>query len=267
MRILLTNDDGIDSPAACTPSRPRCDALGDVDVAAPATNQTGVSRAITPAPTDRRRRGRPARRPRGVRRRAARRATASASPCSGSPSGPDLVVSGLEPRRQPRRRRLLLGHRRGRARGRLPRPARDRASRSRPRRHEDWYDDASFDYGFACAARARLAARSGARCPPGIDAERQRAGRDAGPLGVRLTRLGRRLYGPQLRPPATAEGGRRHYRLYGHAPPRPRRRGRHRPRRRRRGLRLGQPAAPRPLRRGRPRGARALELEDSRRPR
>ena len=33
--------------------------------------------------------------------------------------------------------------------------------------------------------------------------------------GVRVARLGRRRYRPQLRPAGEAEGGRRHYRLYG----------------------------------------------------
>ena len=35
--------------------------------------------------------------------------------------------------------------------------------------------------------------------------------------GVRVARLGRRHYRPQLRPAGEAEGGRRHYRLYGQA--------------------------------------------------
>ena len=45
MRILLTNDDGIDAGglhALAAALRP----LGEVTVAAPATNQTGVSRAM-----------------------------------------------------------------------------------------------------------------------------------------------------------------------------------------------------------------------------
>ena len=36
--------------------------------------------------------------------------------------------------------------------------------------------------------------------------------------GVRVARLGRRRYRPQLRPMGEAEGGRRHYRLYGEGP-------------------------------------------------
>ena len=41
----------------------------------------------------------------------------------------------------------------------------------------------------------------------------------AGPVaGVRVARLGRRRYRPQLRPAGEAEGGRRHYRLYGDGP-------------------------------------------------
>ena len=35
---------------------------------------------------------------------------------------------------------------------------------------------------------------------------------------MRIARLGRRRYRPQLRPAGEAEGGRRHYRLYGNVP-------------------------------------------------
>ena len=42
-------------------------------------------------------------------------------------------------------------------------------------------------------------------------------GREGGPLGVRLTRLGRRIYGSAV-DHHTDEAGRRHYRLYDEPP-------------------------------------------------
>ena len=93
MRILLTNDDGIDAhglhvlAAALRP-------LGEVIVAAPATNQTGVSRSITLSPTIAVDEVEIPGGSIGIRRRGHAMPTASASPCSGSPVAPTSSCRG-----------------------------------------------------------------------------------------------------------------------------------------------------------------------------
>ena len=79
----------------------------------------------------------------------------------------------------------------------------------------------SPDDGFDASELGRFAARlapllaSGA-LPPGVVLN---VNAPAGPVsGVRVARLGRRRYRPQLRPAGESEGGRRHYRLYGGGP-------------------------------------------------
>jgi 5'-nucleotidase len=46
MRILLTNDDGVEAPMLADLAA-QLDVLGDVDVIAPATDMTGVSRSLS----------------------------------------------------------------------------------------------------------------------------------------------------------------------------------------------------------------------------
>ena len=46
MRILLTNDDGVDSPLLAALAT-ALDSVGEVDVIAPASDMTGVSRALS----------------------------------------------------------------------------------------------------------------------------------------------------------------------------------------------------------------------------
>ena len=170
-------------------------------MAAPATNQTGVSRAITLAPTiavdevDL---------PDGTRGFAV---AGTPSDCVrfavlGLPERPDLVVSGSN-------RGVNLGDDvsysgtvaaalEGVFLG-LPAIAVSQQARGGT---EDWYDDARFDYGPTCAVAARLAARVlSDGLPDGTMLNVNGPGRDGGPLGVRLTRLGRRIYGTQRRPP------------------------------------------------------------------
>ncbi len=258
MRILLTNDDGIDALGLHVLAA-AMRALGDVTVAAPATNQTGVSRAITLAPTiavdevDL---------PDGTRGFAV---AGTPSDCVrfavlGLPERPDLVVSGSN-------RGVNLGddvsysgtvaaalegvflglpaiavsqQARGRHRGLVRR----RALRLRPDLR-----------GRRTPRRARPRATG---CPDGTMLNVNGPGRDGGPLGVRLTRLGRRIYGTPRRTPHGRGGS-------SSLPPvRPRasgasRRGRHRSRRDRRRLRVGEPAAPATRRRLGLRAARELE--------
>jgi 5'-nucleotidase len=216
VRILLTNDDGIDAgglhvlAAALRP-------LGDVTVAAPATNQTGVSRAITLSPTivvdevDM---------PAGGRGFAV---AGTPSDCVrfavlGLPERPDIVVSGSN-------RGVNLGDDvsysgtvaaalEGVFLG-LPAIAVSQQARGGI---EDWYDDARFDYGPTCAVVAQLAQRVfDDGLPDGTMLNVNGPGRDDGPLGVRLTRLGRRIYGTAVTHDVD-EAGRRHYRLYDQPP-------------------------------------------------
>ncbi len=216
MRILLTNDDGIDAGglhALAAALRP----LGDVTVAAPATNQTGVSRAITLSPTivvdeiDM---------PDGGLGFAV---AGTPSDCVrfavlGLPERPDIVVSGSN-------RGANLGDDvsysgtvaaalEGVFLG-LPAIAVSQQARGGS---EDWWDDARFEYGPTCAVVAQLARRvfeDG--LPDGTMLNVNGPGRDDGPLGVRLTRLGRRIYGTAVTHDID-EAGRRHYRLYDQPP-------------------------------------------------
>ena len=216
MRILLTNDDGIDAhglhvlAAALRP-------LGEVIVAAPATNQTGVSRSITLSPTiavDE------VEIPGGESGFAV-----AGTPCDcvrfavlGLDGRPDLVVSGSN-------RGVNLGDDvaysgtvaaalEGVFMG-LPSIA---VSQQASGGIEDWYDDANFVYEPTCAVVARLAERVVARgLPDGTMLNVNGPGCDGGPLGVRLTRLGRRIYGSAVKHD-TDEAGRRHYRLYDEPP-------------------------------------------------
>jgi 5'-nucleotidase len=216
MRILLTNDDGIDAGglhALAAAMR----TVGNVTVAAPATNQTGVSRAITLQPTiavdevDL---------PDGSRGFAV---LGTPSDCVrfavlGLPERPDLVVSGSN-------RGVNLGDDvsysgtvaaalEGVFLG-LPAIAVSQQARGGG---EDWYDDARFDYGPTCEIVARLAQRvlqDG--LPDGTMLNVNGPGRDDGPLGVRLTRLGRRIYGSSI-DFHTDPAGRHHYRLYDQVP-------------------------------------------------
>jgi len=216
MRILVTNDDGIDAGglhALVAALRP----LGDVTVAAPATNQTGVSRAITLQPTiavdevDL---------PGGGRGFAVGGTPADCVRFAvlGLPDRPDLVVSGSN-------RGVNLGDDvsysgtvaaalEGVFLG-LPAIAVSQQARDGI---EDWYDDARFDYGPTCAVVARLAQRVLADgLPDSTMLNVNGPGRDGGPLGVRLTRLGRRIYGSSVTHDVDADG-RRHYRLYDQMP-------------------------------------------------
>jgi 5'-nucleotidase len=216
MRILLTNDDGIDAlglHALASALRP----LGEVVVVAPATNQTGVSRAITLSPTiavdevDT---------PDGARGFAVAGTPADCVRFAvlGLDGSFDLVVSGAN-------RGVNLGDDvsysgtvaaalEGVFLG-LPAIA---VSQQALGGIEDWYDDAHFDYRPVAEIVARLARKVVDRGLPGGTMLNVNApGRDDGPLGVRLTRLGRRIYGSAARF-ETDDAGRRHYRLYDERP-------------------------------------------------
>jgi 5'-nucleotidase len=209
MRILLTNDDGIESSLLAALAS-RLDEVGDVDVIAPATDMTGVSRSLSLAG------------PIGVDeiRMADGRAgfAVSGTPADcvrfgalGLAGGtPDLVVSGpnfginlgddvaysgtvaaaLEA--------ALLG---------LPAAALSQQVSA------DGSYDASALGSFVVQLVPLLASGT---LPPGVVVN---VNAPAGAVaGVRIAPLGRRRYRPQLRPTGSDDGGRRHYRLYADGP-------------------------------------------------
>jgi 5'-nucleotidase len=209
MRILLTNDDGVGS-ALLAHLATQLDALGEVDVIAPASDMTGVSRSLSLAGTiavdeislpD----GRPAFAVGGTPVDCVRFGVLGltgatpdvviSGPNYGVNLGDDVAYSGtvaaaLEA--------AMLG---------LPAAALSQQG--------------SQGDGFDAAALGRFAVRlvpllaSGA-LPPGVVLN---VNAPAGPIsGVRVAQLGRRRYRPALRPAGEAKGGRRHYRLYGDMP-------------------------------------------------
>ena len=206
MRILLTNDDGVDSTLLADLAT-QLDALGEVDVIAPASDMTGVSRSLSlggPIAVDE------ILLPGG---RAAFAVAGTPADCVrfgalGLAGGtPDLVISGPN-------RGVNLGDdvaysgtvAAALEAALLDLPAAALSQQGSP--------DGSFD----TAALGRFSLRlvpllaSGA-LPPGVVIN---VNAPAGEVaGVRVARLGRRRYRPQLRPAGEAEGGRRHYRLYG----------------------------------------------------
>jgi 5'-nucleotidase len=210
MRILLTNDDGVSAPLLADLAA-RLDGLGDVDVIAPASDMTGVSRALSlagPIAVDEVRLadGRPA-------------FAVSGTPADcvrfgalGLAGGrPDVVVSGPN-------RGVNLGD--DVAYSGTVAAALEAAMLGLPAAALS--QQAAVDGSFDASALGQLTLRlvpllaSGA-LPPGVVIN---VNAPAGVVtGVRLARLGRRRYRPQLRPAGEAEeGGRRHYRLYGDGP-------------------------------------------------
>jgi 5'-nucleotidase len=209
MRILLTNDDGVGS-ALLAELASVLDAVGEVDVIAPANDMTGVSRSLSlsgPIAVDEITLpdGRPAFAVSGTPADCVRFGALGLA--GGAPdvviSGPNLginlgddvaysgtVAAALEA--------ALLG---------LPAAALSQ--------------QANPDGSYSATELGRFALRlvpllaSGA-LPPGVVIN---VNAPAGVVGgVRVARLGRRRYRPQLQATGEAEGVRRHYRLYGAGP-------------------------------------------------
>jgi 5'-nucleotidase len=209
MRILLTNDDGVSAPLLADLAA-RLEVLGDVDVIAPASDMTGVSRALSlagPIAVDE---------VRLADGRAAFAVGGTPADCvrfgalglAGGP--PDVVVSGPN-------RGVNLGDdvaysgtvAAALEAAMLGLPAAALSQQAAP--------DGSFDASALGLLTLRLVPllASGA-LPPGVVIN---VNAPAGAVtGVRVARLGRRRYRPQLRPAGESEGGRRHYRLYGDGP-------------------------------------------------
>jgi 5'-nucleotidase len=211
MRILLTNDDGVGS-ALLAALATQLDSAGDVDVIAPAADMTGVSRSLSlagPIPVDEIQLldGRPAFAVGGTPVDCVRFGALGlaggmpdiviSGPNYGVNLGDDVAYSGtvaaaLE---------AAL----------LDLPAAALSQQAGP--------DGEFDASELGSFTLRLAPllASGV-LPPGVVLN---VNGPAGPVaGVRVARLGRRRYRPQLRPAVEGEGegGRRHYRLYGEGP-------------------------------------------------
>jgi 5'-nucleotidase len=211
MRILLTNDDGVGS-ALLADLATHLDALGDVDVIAPASDMTGVSRSLSLAgpiavdeillPD-----GRPAFAVGGTPVDCVR---FGALGLAGGP--PDVVISGPN-------YGVNLGD--DVAYSGTVAAALEAALLNLPA--AAFSQQGSPDGGFDASELGRFAVQlvpllaSGA-LPPGVVIN---VNAPAGPIaGVRVARLGRRVYRPQLRPAGEEEGGRRHFRLYGDSPQR-----------------------------------------------
>ena len=209
MRILLTNDDGVGS-ALLADLATQLDALGEVDVIAPASDMTGVSRSLSlagPVAVDEIRLpdGRPAFAVAGTPVDCVR---FGALGLAGG--APDVVISGPN-------YGVNLGD--DVAYSGTVAAALEAALLDLPAAALS--QQASPGGGFDASALGRLATSlvpllaSGA-LPPGVVIN---VNAPAGPIsGVRVARLGRRRYRPQLRPAGEAEGGRRHYRLYSSGP-------------------------------------------------
>ena len=219
LRVLLTNDDGLDAEGLQTLRRALV-ALDDIELAvvAPDENQSATARSIS------------IRRPLWVQE--VRRSTTarSATPCDGTPVDcvrlaalglidgfePDVIVCGHQPRREPGRRHHLRGHGGRRAGGHRARHPGRSPSPSTP-------SAASWTSGWATVrVRARGRVHRARGRPPrrrpaarGHAAQRQRAaGRGR---GVEVTRLGKRVYQDRL-DLIDEDSGRKLYRVYGDVP-------------------------------------------------
>jgi 5'-nucleotidase len=217
MRILVTNDDGVGSTGLHALAD-ALDAIGEVVVVAPATDQTAVARGITISETIAVDEvelpgGRPAFAVAGTPTDCVRFAVMGIAG-----DVPDVVASGIN-------RGANLGDDisysgtvaaafEGLLSG-LPSLAFSQQARD----GRDWSRNAEYDYAVMCAVAPRLVSSaveqglpSGTLLTvnaPGLAREEVR--------GVRVTRLGRRVYGGRL-DLAAEEGARRHYRIYGERP-------------------------------------------------
>ena len=212
MRVLLTNDDGIDSPGLHAMAR-ALSAVADVTVVAPATNQSAVARGITIRGTlEVERRDVP-----GARQAHAVAGTPVdcvrfAEATEPGPSfdvvvaganlglnlGDDVTYSGTVAAAM---EAVLLGY---------PGLAVSQQSRTRELHH---IPNGDYEFGVATALVPRLATALAAgllgkgallnlNCPTGAAA------------GVRVCRLGRRIWSDQIQL-VSERDGRRQYRLYG----------------------------------------------------
>ena len=164
MRVLLTNDDGIDADGLQALRRALLEVPGiDLHAIAPDGNRSAIGRGITTRRPLVRRAGRlRRRRPRLRDRRHAGRLRAPGGARARRRLDAEIVVARHQPRREPRRRRDLLRHRRRGVRGPRPRACRRSPSPSSPRR-------ARWTSAWAASSPSSTAARFAARLVEELD--------------------------------------------------------------------------------------------------
>ena len=220
MKVLLTNDDGIEAEGLQALRR----ALAGVDgielvTIAPDGNRSAMARMIT------------TRRPLWVQETPFEDGTVGFA-TDGTPVDcvrfatlglvdgftPDLIVVGDQPRLEPRRRHHLLGHRRRGLRG--ARARRARRSPSRSSRQTARWTSAS---GAASTSRPPRSSSRGVvdelddvPLPDGTLLNINVPGDH--PVGVEVTRLGKRIYRDELQLETDAGSGKRRYWIYGADP-------------------------------------------------
>ena len=180
--ILVTNDDGVHAPGLAALAA-ALEPLGEVYVIAPDREQSAVGHALT------------LHRPLRVETLGERRFAVNGTPsdCVNLgvlgllPETPVLVRLGHQPRREPGRRRDVFGDGVGGDGGHAPRSARPwRCRRSDP----------DSGVGFEAAGRGGAGGGRAApgRGPAGADAAQRERAAEREPQGIRMTRLGHRVY-------------------------------------------------------------------------
>jgi 5'-nucleotidase len=218
VRILVTNDDGVDAPGLHALAE-ALGAVGDVIVVAPVRNQTAMARAITLAgnvivdevalPS-----GREAFAVDGTPVDCVRFALLG---LAGEP--PQLVASGINLGANLGDDVTYSGTVAAAFEGLLAGlPAVAFSQQSRRGGTSDWRPDGRFDFGALASFAGRLVARVAERgLPAGTLLNVNAPGRAGEGCGVRATRLGRRTYRTTLELVERASG-RRRYRLYDEDP-------------------------------------------------
>ena len=222
MRVLLTNDDGIEAEGLQALRRALLELAGvELAVIAPDGNRSATARSIT------------TRRPLWVEEVDFGDGTvgyatdgtpvdcvrlADARPGRRLPARAGRLRH--QPRLEPRRRHHLLGHGGRGARGPHARPARRSPSRSSPRGREWTSASASgFDFDAAGAPSRRALRRASSTTVPLPAGTLLNVNVPAGAAaGVAVTRIGKRIYRDELQLDSEDDGGRRRYWIYGEDP-------------------------------------------------
>ena len=217
MRVLLTNDDGISATGLQAARRALRELDGvEVDVIAPDSNRSATARSIT------------TRSPLTVEEfefgDGDRGFATDGTPVDcvrfaelglvGAPAGPDRLRD--QPRRQPRRRHHLLGHRRRRLRGDRPRHSRRGDLPAVIQRRHGLRQRSLRFLGRGAFVAQLVGALVGEPMPPKTLIN---VNCPAGePTGIEVTKLGKRVYNDELKLVSEDEDGRRHYEIYGWQP-------------------------------------------------
>ena len=220
MRVLVTNDDGIDAEGIQALRRALRE-LDDVEVhvVAPDSNRSAPPRAAS-------RRARPSGSKRSssttataASRPTGRRSTACASPTSGLlGEKPDLIVSGINHGSNLGDDVTYSGTVAAAFEGIiLGIPAIAISLQSAPRARWASCPGRTFDFGFAASLAARLVEKM--RAEPMPEGTLLNVNVPAGePKGLEITKLGKRLYNDEMKLVEEDSEGRRRYRIYGFEP-------------------------------------------------